>query len=224
MRILTLQKGRRPRGFFWIIVIIVVAVVILAILASLRDSHKTAAEKASEYLELSRSDQNKVRKELSAAELRELDKAIDELRNPPPPPAAAPVTAPTSAPAPDPVAAPVTAPTSAPAPPSAGLPPNEGPVAFNPELPPGDYLDRLFRGELDTHSQLYIPGYAYFQGVVGSGGPVTVAGQVRVIGGASGSSGKLQNGAMVTTAPDYLEGRVTPSRNRFRVTEWKELP
>lgn len=98
-------------------------------------------------------------------------------------------------------------------------------LTFQDELTPEQFLDGLFDGARDTRSQLYIPGYAYVQGAVASGmsGDVTVVGPVRVIGGTTaGGSSKLEEGAMVTTAPEYLDGRVTPSRHRFQVVQWKE--
>lgn len=175
---------------------------------------------AREYLSLDSYERSLVDRELTADERRRLDQAIADLDKPTPSPSpeASPVAEHPPETSPTPESTPVAGPPPPP-PPAPGAPP----VAFTPDLTPREYLDRLFDGKGDTHSRLYIPGYSYFQGAVGSGASVTVAGQVRVIGGLAGGSGRLSDGAMVTTNPDYLDGRVTPGRNRFRIVEWKEV-
>lgn len=179
---------------------------------------------AREYLDLDPHERELVDRELTPDERSKLDKAIADLDKPTPSPSPseAPAEEPTPGASPSPATTPVA---GTPAPPPSPEPPQPPapPVAFTPDLTPKEYLDRLFDGKTDTHSRLYIPGYAYFQGAVGSGGGVTVAGPVRVIGGLTGGSGKLADGAMVTTNPDYLDGRVNPGRNRFRIVEWKEV-
>lgn len=143
----------------------------------------------------------------------------------PPVPVPSPVATaepPAPSPSPRPADPPTATPTTPAPPPPPPAPPVEGPVASTPELTPAEFLDRLFGGSGDTHSRLYIPGYGYFQGAIGSDGNVTVAGHVRVIGGVSGRAGRLQDGAMVTTNPDYLDN-MQPGRSRFRIVEWKEI-
>ncbi|MBI3927780.1 MAG: hypothetical protein HY319_19725 [Armatimonadetes bacterium] len=92
------------------------------------------------------------------------------------------------------------------------------------------YLDYLFNNPygVDVGIPVYMPNYSYFQGLVySSTGMVVVAGPVRLIGMILTPDPQiggilLQNGAMLTTNPDYLE-RITPVHNRFRVVEWKEV-
>lgn len=102
-------------------------------------------------------------------------------------------------------------------------------VAANPRplssLGGNDYFTRLLRSPDSPESALYIPNYAYYQGIVYSPQGVSVIGQVRVVGGiASGADVSLRNGAMATTCPDAFRGRVSPSRYRYYVSEWRETP
>lgn len=81
--------------------------------------------------------------------------------------------------------------------------------------------------------QLYIPGYAYFQGVVYSTGNIKALGPVRIIGGVvcqtpSDAVDKkqivLEKGAMLTTNPDYLKKKLNPPALKLKVTRWEEKP
>jgi hypothetical protein len=84
----------------------------------------------------------------------------------------------------------------------------------------------------DPKLSLYVPGYAYYQGVIYAKGKTEIVGPVRIIGGVynEGSSAtKLQKGAMITTDTEYLEGGngysgFSQGKNKFHVSEWEELP
>jgi len=84
----------------------------------------------------------------------------------------------------------------------------------------------------DPRLNLYVPGYAYFQGALYSKGKTEIVGPVRILGGVySEGSGttKLQKGAMITTDTEYLESRAgfdgfSQGKNKFHVSEWEELP
>lgn len=92
-------------------------------------------------------------------------------------------------------------------------------------LRPNDYFTRLLRSPDSPESALYIPNYAYYQGIVYSPSGVVVIGQVRLVGGlASGGDVALREGAMATACPDAFRGRVNPSRYRYYVSEWQEVP
>lgn len=96
--------------------------------------------------------------------------------------------------------------------------------SYNQSIDPTTYLNRLFLDPFDPTIRLYIPKYAYFQGLAYARGKLEVVGQVRALGGgvAQGDLG-LRDGGMVTTNPDYLLGRFQPARARYRVLEWKEV-
>lgn len=104
------------------------------------------------------------------------------------------------------------------------------------------YVGRLLNGT--GHPDIRLPGYSYFQGLIQANNHVTVAGQVRIVGGVMGASGiddgetlstsgddgtlNLYQGAMVTVngqafadADDLLLG--TPSGIKTRVKTWKEV-
>ncbi|MCE1247114.1 MAG: hypothetical protein LWY06_10760 [Firmicutes bacterium] len=81
--------------------------------------------------------------------------------------------------------------------------------------------------------QLYIPGYAYYQGVIYSNGNVRTMGPIRVIGGVvcknSDSSADekqilMEKGAMLTTNPEYLKKKLSPPSLKLKVTQWEEKP
>jgi len=95
--------------------------------------------------------------------------------------------------------------------------------SYQQAIDPMTYLNRLFLDPFDPTVRLYIPKYAYFQGLAYSKGKLEVVGQVRALGGgvAQGDIG-MRDGGMVTTNPDYLLGRFTPARTRYKILEWKE--
>lgn len=87
-----------------------------------------------------------------------------------------------------------------------------------------DYWTSLMFSPNSPNSALYIPGYAYFQGVIYTPKNMSLSGQVRVIGAmAARESASLHDGAMVTTNPDALRGRLQPHRFRYQIVNWKEL-
>lgn len=88
-----------------------------------------------------------------------------------------------------------------------------------------DYWRSIMLSPNSPTSALYIPGYAYYQGFVYSPKGISVIGQVRLIGGAAAAEDvALRDGAMLTTNPDALNGRIQPSRFRYRIVNWKEVP
>ncbi|MBI3925759.1 MAG: hypothetical protein HY319_09480 [Armatimonadetes bacterium] len=94
-----------------------------------------------------------------------------------------------------------------------------------PGMPPEEYLDLLFRYPNDPRTRLYIPNYAYTQGMVYAEGNLGIYGQVRTIGAATaagpGSPAQIGYGAMVTTNPDFLRDRFVPETPRYQILEWK---
>jgi len=103
---------------------------------------------------------------------------------------------------------------------------------FVDSLSSNQYLNLFFNSPWDSRMGLYIPGYAYFQGIIYSQGNITAAGPVRIIGGVVANSlntsphGKkilIEKGAMLTADPDYLLKQVQRSNNFLRVVEWKEI-
>ncbi|MCL5037218.1 MAG: hypothetical protein M1269_08905 [Chloroflexi bacterium] len=95
-----------------------------------------------------------------------------------------------------------------------------------------EYFDLFFYNSTNGRLNLYIPNYAYFQGLVYSHGNFTAAGPLRVIGGvvaldpssAIGRNINLEDGAMLTTDPEYLSQVFPPYTRSYRVIEWKEIP
>jgi len=97
-------------------------------------------------------------------------------------------------------------------------------------------MDIFFNDPGDKDLELYVPGYAYFQGIIYSNGNVQALGPIRIIGGIicqrknpddlsePPKSIKLEKGAMLTTNPDYLDKKMTPPSIRLRITRWKEIP
>lgn len=93
------------------------------------------------------------------------------------------------------------------------------------------YIKRLLSGT-SNRLDVRLPGYSYFQGVVQSDKHLTVAGQVRIVGGVLGvdhGTCNLYSGAMVTTnahafmgASDSLTG--LPDGIRTRIRTWEEIP
>jgi len=95
-----------------------------------------------------------------------------------------------------------------------------------------EYMNWFLNQSQDPKLSLYVPGYAYYQGVLYAKGKTEIVGPVRIIGGvySEGSSAtKLQKGAMITTDTEYLEGGngfsgLSQGKNKFHVSEWEELP
>lgn len=105
-------------------------------------------------------------------------------------------------------------------------------IDWAPEPLAQEYMSWFLNQSQDPKLNLYVPGYAYYQGALYSKGKTQIVGPVRVIGGVySEGSGttKLQKGAMITTDTEYLEGRngfngFSQGKNKFHVSEWEELP
>ncbi|MBT9588934.1 hypothetical protein IV102_36710 [bacterium] len=88
-----------------------------------------------------------------------------------------------------------------------------------------DYWTSLMFSPNSPTSALYIPNYAYYQGLIYTPKGLSVIGQVRIIGGAAArASVALRDGAMVTTNPEAFQDRVQPTRFRYQITNWKEVP
>ncbi len=97
-------------------------------------------------------------------------------------------------------------------------------------------MDIFFDDPGDKDLDLYIPGYAYFQGIIYSNGNVQALGPIRIIGGIicqrkdpanlseTPKSIKMEKGAMLTTNPDYLSKKLTPPNVRLKITKWREVP
>ena len=98
-------------------------------------------------------------------------------------------------------------------------------------MSPEDYIQMFFYDPTNPLLSLYVPGYVYVQGLVYSKGKIKTMGPIRIIGGVIGnksSSGSenqltLEGGAMITTCPDYLQQKLLPPKNRFRVVRWSEV-
>ena len=98
-------------------------------------------------------------------------------------------------------------------------------------MSPEDYIQMFFYDPTNPLLSLYVPGYVYVQGLVYSKGKIKTMGPIRIIGGVIGnksSSGAenqltLEGGAMITTCPDYLQQKLIPPKNRFRVVNWNEV-
>lgn len=96
-----------------------------------------------------------------------------------------------------------------------------------------NYMMQLLGGA-SNRMDVKLPGYSYFQGLIHSDNHVTIAGQVRVVGGVLGTdrsyaTANLYSGAMVTTnahaftgAGDSLKGG--PAGMKTRIRNWKEVP
>jgi len=105
-------------------------------------------------------------------------------------------------------------------------------IEWAPEPLAQEYMSWFLNQSQDPKLNLYVPGYAYYQGALYSKGKTEIVGPVRVIGGVySEGSGttKLQKGAMITTDTEYLEGGngfngFSQGKNKFHVSEWEELP
>jgi hypothetical protein len=100
------------------------------------------------------------------------------------------------------------------------------PVQQEDALSAQEYLRMLFEEPNNPQVALHIPHYSYFQGLVYSDGEINLRGPIRVVGAVVGGAGTvtLQAGAMLTTDSEYLQGKIEPSRVRYRVTEWREVP
>jgi len=157
----------------------------------------------------------------------------------PTPPAASP-TPPTASPTPPTASPTASPPPPAPSPtPSSGPPPLPSPQTISTTttaqaLSTTDFMDMFFNDPGDKDLSLYIPGYAYFQGVLYSNGNVQALGPIRVIGGIisqrqtpgdpNPGSIKMEKGAMLTTNPEYIEKRFVPPNTKLRIVKWKEIP
>jgi hypothetical protein len=93
-------------------------------------------------------------------------------------------------------------------------------------------MDMFFNRPREKDLSLFIPGYAYFQGLIYSHGNVKAIGPIRVIGGIicktpEGSPTKksisLEKGAMLTTNPDYLARKMVNPNLKLRITSWREI-
>ena len=88
-----------------------------------------------------------------------------------------------------------------------------------------DYWTSVMFSPNSPTSALYIPNYSYYQGFIYTPKGLAVIGQVRLIGGAAaGESVSLRDGAMMTTNPEAMQKRIQPSRFRYQITNWKEVP
>ncbi|MCD6309144.1 MAG: hypothetical protein J7M18_00410 [Candidatus Eremiobacteraeota bacterium] len=95
-----------------------------------------------------------------------------------------------------------------------------------------EYFDLFFYNPTNGRLNLFIPNYAYFQGLVYTHGNFTAAGPLRVIGGVvalsttpgTGKNIHLQDGAILTTDPEYLRQVFPPYTRSYRIIEWKEIP
>lgn len=152
-----------------------------------------------------------------------------------PAPAPAPTPAPAPAPTPAPAPAPDPAPAPAPAPPVSTIPTEQ--VYNLPNTAYGfstsEYMQTFFENPNSKMLKLYIPGYAYFQGVIFSNNDINALGPIRVFGGIvsksddnqSNNSIRLEKGSMITTGGEYLgKKNVPPSSTRLKVVEWEEIP
>lgn len=89
----------------------------------------------------------------------------------------------------------------------------------------GHYLQSYFESASarGVNTNLGLPAYSYFQGLIVSKGNVQVVGQTRVVGGVmTAGSAHLQGGAMVTTTPESQRSRVSPARTYWQVESWNE--
>ena len=83
------------------------------------------------------------------------------------------------------------------------------------------FFDSAAKRGFDTNVGL--PGYSYFQGMIIGRGKLDVVGQVRVVGGIlAAADSHLQGGAMVTTTPEAQIERVQAVRSRWQVESWVE--
>lgn len=94
----------------------------------------------------------------------------------------------------------------------------------------GNLMDFSFSENSDKKNMVFfIPGYAYFQGVVYTTGSFKAVGHVRVIGGIISSNNispgtiYIQNGAVLTSCPEYLSSYITGGRNSLVITKWEEI-
>lgn len=95
------------------------------------------------------------------------------------------------------------------------------------------YIAGLLSGASNRHD-VRLPGYSYFQGVIHAENHVTVAGQVRVVGGILGVSrtnatANLYNGAMVTSNAHAVLGAGSdlvngPAGIKTRIKTLEEVP
>ncbi len=89
-------------------------------------------------------------------------------------------------------------------------------------------------GAASNRLDVRLPGYTYFQGLIHADNHVTVAGQVRVVGGIVGSereyaTANLYGGAMITTNAHAFTGSGSalkggPQGMKTRIKRWKEVP
>jgi hypothetical protein len=95
------------------------------------------------------------------------------------------------------------------------------------------YVGQLL-GDASNRLDPRLPGYSYFQGLIQANNHITVAGQVRVIGGILGAdrseaTTSLYNGAMITTNAHAFVGAGDalvdgPPGMRTRIRHMEEIP
>ncbi len=95
------------------------------------------------------------------------------------------------------------------------------------------WMQMFFDDPQNPMLTLAIPGYVYFQGVVYAKGNIKSTGPIRVIGGiVSNKEGRnvedggkisLENGAILTTNPEYLEKYTDPPKIKYKVVKWREV-
>lgn len=96
----------------------------------------------------------------------------------------------------------------------------------------GDSYIAHLLGGASNRTDLRLPGYTYFQGIIQADKHLTVAGQVRIVGallGADAGTCSLYNGAMITTNAHALIGagealNGMPEGIRTRIRTWEEIP
>jgi hypothetical protein len=97
----------------------------------------------------------------------------------------------------------------------------------------GDFINQLL-GDASNRFDPRLPGYSYFQGVIQAENHITVAGQVRIVGGLLGTdradaTASLYSGAMITTNAHGIVGAGSsltggPPGMRTRIRTMEEIP
>ena len=93
------------------------------------------------------------------------------------------------------------------------------------------YIKGLLSGK--GYSDVRLPGYSYFRGLIETRRHITISGQVRIVGGVLGVDGasavaSLYDGAMLTTNPRAFVGAGNlltggPAGVKTRIRRWKEI-
>lgn len=87
-----------------------------------------------------------------------------------------------------------------------------------------DYMTQMITRPGSAESALYIPGYAYYQGLIYTEKGFAAIGQVRLIGGVvSRQDSSLGSGAMITTNPEAMMRRVQPAHYHYQIKNWREI-